>query len=99
MFDLKSKQEVDIYVSTLFALARDARKQNKDEAYLFIAKYLHGLVPDADIDAMHDECYLNKVAPPAPPPAPKPEPEPEQPKYVPPPVMRRVPRQSPTLAW
>jgi hypothetical protein len=99
MFDLKTQHDVDIYVSTLFALARDAAKQNQDDAYLFIAKYLHGLAPDADIEAMHNEHYPEEIALPAPPP-PAPRPEPEQPKAAPQLIyQRRVPRQSPTLAW
>ena len=49
MFDLESKRDFDVYVSTLFALARDANAQNETDALRFLAKYLHGLVPPQEL--------------------------------------------------
>lgn len=108
MFDLKSKHDVDIYVSTLFALARDAREQNQREAYWFITSYLHGLAPAEDVDAMSNVPWPAKAAPSPPPPEP-PAPPPPPPRNQPRVLgeftiganntVRRAPKQSSTLTW
>jgi hypothetical protein len=53
MIELK-RENVSIYVETLFALARDARLQGQLEAYGFIRSYLVGLVPRSALEAFED---------------------------------------------
>lgn len=45
---------IGIYVETLFALARDAWLQGRQEAFDFVRGYLVGLVPSSALDAFID---------------------------------------------
>lgn len=106
MYDLSTKVEYDVYVSTLLMLARDANKQNETDAARFIASYLHGLVPAEQLDGFYEAPRKATAAPVSPPPSPAPAPTPAlktasvaAPVRV---VTRSVnlpPQQSTTLSW
>lgn len=50
-----NRDNVSIYVETLFALARDARAQGRPEALDFIKGYLVGLVPASALQGFLDD--------------------------------------------
>ena len=113
MFNLETKRDFDVYVSTLFALARDANAQNEPDALRFLAKYLHGLVPCEDLRELKlpPEPTAYTDLPPlvrgetVAKPEPEPEPEPPAARYVGntkrtlSPAPSLTPRQSTTLKW
>ena len=46
---------VSLYCETLFALARDAWRQDRREAFDFVKSYLVGLVPSSALQAFCDD--------------------------------------------
>lgn len=48
------QSNIGVYIETLFALARDAWRQGRLDAFEFIRGYLIGLVPSVALDAFID---------------------------------------------
>ena len=55
MKDFTDKQQVSIYVETLFQLSRDAWRKGRMDAFDFISSHLVGLVPASALDGFMAE--------------------------------------------